>query len=235
MKNTLIQVFALCLILVACSPSESVIQKAIAKTQTAASTNVPSTETPTITPSPTPDLRVIKVDPKEFLLSKDDLPIEAKYYLPNQYWISPHRNVEILQDMGAEDGGKYINATGRIDGWWADYMRGSSKVVAPKEVYNNVIMYQTAAGAQLFITKYGDLNLADGYAEVENASRIGEVSRTYILKKGNTTYYLLDFAYRNYVHRIQAYGLESEVKPEFVMKIAKILLSKLETAPLSAP
>ncbi len=237
--DRLFAAFSLVMFVSACAPSEQAIQTALAKTQEAAPTNtstaVPPTKTPTatVTPSPTPDVRVITADPKEFLLDADDLPREGKYYLPNANWKTPHRNSEILNAWGAEKGGKYINETGRVDGWIVAYKRGSSKVPLPDEVYDNVVLYQTAKGAQYSITKYGDTNLSPDFVEIQSPPAVGDLSRAFLLKKGNTSEYLYYFSYRNYLHVLDIYGLESEVNPKFVEQIAKKLLAKLEDAQLS--
>jgi len=151
-----------------CNPSESSIQTAMAETQqslpTATETFLPtntvtytpeptSTETliptSTVTITPTPDKRIIEIGPEEFLLEKEDLPSEAKYYLPNFTWISPHRNSEVISGWGKEEGQKYLEETGRIDGWGVYYARGTSIVRAPEEIFHNIIQYRTAEGAQL--------------------------------------------------------------------------------------
>jgi hypothetical protein len=232
-------------LILGCQPSQSAISTAIAQTQVAnpTLTNTPlPTPTPTLTPtftpspSPTPDLRVIKAEPKEFLLTAKDLPAEGKYYLPAAGWISPHHNIEIIQDMGAEKGKAYINETGRIDGWWVYYRRGTKRVLLPFEVYDNVIMYQSASGAEIFLNKYeGDNMLSGGFIELESAIKIGENSRTFVKKKDGNINYNITFSYRNYVHRISGYGLEAEVDSEFVENVANLLLKKLIDAPLSSP
>ncbi|MHA1280775.1 MAG: hypothetical protein ACTSQ8_26810 [Candidatus Helarchaeota archaeon] len=120
--------FVIVLLIVACSPSPEAIQEAIAQTQAAevTNTNTPeptftfaleptftSTATNTFTPTltqtltSTPDTRVITIDSKELMLTKEDLPPEAKYYLPNSGWISPHHNSEIISGWGVEEGAKY--------------------------------------------------------------------------------------------------------------------------------
>jgi hypothetical protein len=43
------------------------------------------------------------------------------------------------------------------------------------------------------------------------------------------------FSYRNYLHAVSGWGWEYEVKPEYVEDIARILLAKLQAAPLSNP
>src|SRR5688572_16384046 len=78
-----------------CAPSQeeiqSTVQASVAQTQNAmptvtrlpTDTPVPTvTATITASPSPAPDLRIIQIEPKEFLLQKSDLPQEGKYFLP---------------------------------------------------------------------------------------------------------------------------------------------------------
>ncbi len=253
MKNFYALLFIVVLFGSGCQPSDTAIQTAMAQTQAANPTStftpIPPTETPTttptetptITPSPTPDLRVIQLDPKDFLLQKSDLPLDAKYYLPNETWISPHHNEEIIGGWGVEEGRAYIAETGRIDGWWVAYKRGADTVIAPEEIYDNVILYKTIAGAQLVITKYGDRRVTEGgYTELINPTIIGDLTRVFTKKEMQSSgeyrvEYLIEVSYRNYVHVVSGWGWEHEVKPEYVENIAGILLARLQAAPLSNP
>jgi len=241
MKKLLLVLF-IAIILGACAPSESAVNTAIAQTQAANPTPTftpkPTfTPTPTITPtitpspSPTPDLRVIKIEPKEFLLKADDLPPEGKYYLPASDWISPHHNSEIIQSMGAEKGKAYINETERVDGWIVSYKRRAKNTPLPVEMYDNVIMYQSSNGVAIFMDKYAPIQ---GYIEIETAPTIGDKSQTYMLKKDGNIDYVIIFAYRNYVHRVAGFGLEADVSPTIMENIARLLLKKLQEAPLSS-
>src|SRR5574340_782228 len=155
---------ALILLLAACAPSAEAVQTAIVATQLAAATEAPThtpapTGTPTAPPTPTPDLRVLMIDPRELMLSAEDLPPEGKYILPGQDWAGVLHNQKIINQWGAEEATKYLNATGRVDGWWVDYLRTSSKAAVPEEVYNNVVLYQSAHGAQVALKDYASRNM----------------------------------------------------------------------------
>lgn len=237
-------------------PSESAIQTAIAATErsqpnlvgllaTPTSPPEPSrtpepSSTPTSEPTltPTPDIRVMRVDPKEFLLTKDDLPSEAKYYLPNAGWISPHRNSELISQMGQEEGQRYLEETGRVDGWWGYLKRGTSTVKAPDQMYSNPVMYESAAGAQSART--GDYGFREGMELVETDIELGELTQVWLSKEmqSNGRYwvtYLIDFTYRNYGVSVGGMGYESEVSLDFIEVAARQILAKLEAAPLSNP
>lgn len=197
------------------------------------------TSTPTDTPSPTPDLQVIDADPYTFLLKKEDLPEDANYYLPNSSWISPHRNSEVVGGWGVEEGRLYLEATGRVDGWWASYLRGSSTVIAPEEIYDNVVMYRTSEGAKLTINEHSTCDDPDTeYLELERDLVIGDITRVCMYREmqssgENREWYRIEFVYRNYFHGIVAWGWEKDIRPEYVEEVARTLLAKLEAAPLS--
>jgi hypothetical protein len=237
----------LVLLLPACVPSPSTLQTAIAQTQAANPTStftpIPPTETltktptetPKITHSPTPDLLVLQLNLKDFLLKKSDLPLDANYYLfnRNSIYTIPNEEVEI--------GGAYLAETGRIDGWIIFYERGSNNVVAPESIYDEVILYKTTAGAQLEITKYCDnLVTEEGFTEEINPPEIGDLTRAFLYRKMHASgeyqvTYRIEFSYQNFVHEVNGYGWEHEVKPEFVRNIARILLARLQAATLSNP
>ena len=259
-------------LLTACAsaPSENAIQTAIQQTQAAnptftrtpeptrtptetprpteTATSTPTaTETPTETPTatPTPDLRIIKEDPQNILLKPEDLPKEAQYFLPNSGWISPHRNSEIVSGWGVEKGREYLERTGRIDGWWVYYARGSKAITAPEEIFCNVIMYQTAEGARITVDEYNPMvAIFRGYDDwnyVEDVTL--DVGDTNVLMWNkvmqpngkNKVTYRLEFSHRNYVVVLEVYGWEYDVTIEFLDNTARTMVAKLEAAPLSEP
>lgn len=257
------------LILVACSPSPSntSIETAIAQTEgarpkatdTMIPTNTPEpsptnteiptltptftpepSSTPTTTPSPTPDLRVIDADPKNFLLERDDLPEDARYFLPNAGWISPHRNSEVVSGWGVDEGRDYLAKTGRVDGWVVSYKRGTITVIAPEEIYNNIVMYRSIEGAQLIMTEYSQCRGSrdSDYTLLETDLQIGDMTNVCTDKEmqstgDNRVWIRIEFSYRNYWNAIVGWGWEKEVQLEYVAEVARTLLEKLEAAPLS--
>ncbi len=236
-----------------CQPSETAIQTAMAQTLAANPTStftplpptetptITPTETPTITPSPTPDFRVIVIDPQKFLLSKEDLPLDAKYYLPGPGWISPLHNEEIVSSWTVEKGRAYLAETGRIDAWYVYYKRGSNTLIAPEEITDNVIMYKTAEVAQIVITKYENRRVTEEkFTEINNPPKIGDLTRAFTAKTMQSSgeyrvWYLITFSYKNYVHTVGGWGWEHEVKPEYMENIARVLLARLQAAPLENP
>jgi hypothetical protein len=199
-------------------------------------------ETPTATASPTatPDLRVIELDSKNFLLQSSDLPAASQYYLPNSNRISPHLNTEILSGWGEQEGREYLELTGRIEGWWVWYDRGSQAVRAPENIYHNIIRYETAEGARRAVTDFSISSRNSEYNVVEIAMGFVDVYDAAIRKEtqsnGNNKVWLyISFAYRNYVSTIGGWGWEDEVKTEYLVEIARLSLAKLEAAPLVEP
>jgi len=266
-KLTLIMI--LTLLLSACTSGTptidpSSVQTAIAQTAaanpTATSTQMP-TETPTATltptetatstptststdtPSPTPDLRVIDADPYTFLLKAEDLPKDAHYYLPDSSWISPHRNYEVVSGWTVDKGRAYLAATGRVDGWWVDYERGSNTVIAPEQIYDNPVLFRTIAGAQLLLTKFGtcvnpDLTQGRKYIPVQTELKIGDMTNVCLYREmqsngENWVDLCIEFSYRNVAHGIDGMGREKDVQLDYLATVARTLLAKLEAMPLS--
>jgi len=205
-------------------------------------TNYPTlvpTDTPTPEPSPTPDLRVIDIDPYQILLKKSDCNPDGRYFLPNEGWISPHRNSEVIAGWTVEKGLEYLAETGRIDGWYVYYARGNSNILLPKEVSDNVILFSTISGANLLVNKYEDRMVKEFfYDEIKDPPQIGDLTRAWIKKEinsGGTTeaWYAITFSYRNIIHSISVYGFDKEVKLEDAEYLAKNLLTQLEQIPLS--
>lgn len=198
-----------------------------------------ATATPTETPTPTPDLRVIDINPYDILLAADDLPEDAHYYLPNAGWISPHHNYEIVSSMGSEEGRAYLEATGRVDGWWVYYKLGSTTVIAPDEIWDNPVLFRTAAGAQLLLTEYSNCAKPDTeFIPVTTDLLIGDLTNVCIKREMQPSgkyqvWLLIEFSYRNISHTVGGWGLEQDVQLDYLAAIARTLLAKLEAMPLS--
>jgi hypothetical protein len=266
MKITTLLV-TLVLFLAACSPQvvdPGLVQTAIAQTEASKPTEtlaVPSntpaptttrtetptitstftplpTETPTHTPTPTLDLRVIDIDPQKLLLKTTDLPVNAKYYLPGSEWISPHRNSEILSGMGVDLGREYLNETGRVDGWWVNYGRGMRTVLAPEEIFNNVILFQTAQGAQILLDKYSNCTDAEKFTKIEENLLIGDKTNVCLRRVRqpngeNRINLLVEFTYLNVAHTVGGWGWEKEVELAYIVEIAEKLLKDLQQLELA--
>jgi len=253
-KPISISIAIIFLVMVTCSPTEQAIQEALAKTQTAEATNtkppdptatftlIPTftpTITPTLTPTltSTPDTRVITMDSKDLMLTKEDLPQEAKYYLPNYTWISPHHNSEIISGWGVVEGGNYLEETGRVDGWWVSYKRGTSTVRAPEEIYQNIIQYKTSEGAYLTVSKYPYNRDNPDIKIVESDVLLGDFTNIYVWKEmqSNGEYrinYIIESQYRNYVSIVVGWGWKKEFDLEYVIMIAEIAMDKIKSSPI---
>lgn len=226
------------------------IQTAIAETQavvptlTSINTPVPTlTSTITITPSPTPDLRIINNDPQEFLLKPEDLPREAKYFLPNSGWISPHLNSEVIAGWTVEKGKEYLARTGRINGWWVYYAKGTRTIYAPDEMSCSVVKFKTSQGATLLVTdysyrkRYPNENWEAVDLKIEDLGQVYDVERHVEVTSGGDKKinYCISYAYYNFGVETCGFGLEKDIVPEIIETGARAVLKKLQNAPLVFP
>jgi hypothetical protein len=258
MKKSIV-IFSL-LFLVSCTaqPSENQIQTAIALTQVSIPTEIPTqtltstttptetasptvapTETSTPTSSPTPDLRVIKADPQKFLLKKDDLPVEGKYYIPNSGWMSIHTNEEVISGWTVEEGRNYVIKTGREIGWWVAFLRGTRAVAMPEQIFCQAVRFKTSDGAMLTITELSSNKnkRTENLKNLDIEMDLGDHNEVYLYKEitsGGDYYinYSIEFVYRNYFASVEGYGLEKDVSHEFLEGLARKVLEKLEAAEL---
>jgi len=244
--NKLYILFLIFVIFIAgCQPSETVVQTAIAQTQVAfpTATQIPTdtpmpTSTATIIPSPTPDIRLIDIDPRKLLLQTSDLPNEGKYYLPGEGWTSPLLNSEIISSWTVEKGEAYLAETGRIDGWFVNYKRGSSNVILPEEFYDNVVIYSKIEGSQIVVTKYGDRYITeDSFNEIDTP-QVGDLTRAFKKSETNSSgetrvWIKLIFSYRNVFHDVTVWGWEKEVSLDYAVSVANKLVEGLKQLPLS--
>lgn len=257
-KLILISLVALVLISApGCAPSESAVQTALAKTQAALPTETPTleptatatqlptatntpepTETPTETPTATPDTRVITMDSRDFLMTKDDIPPEGQYILPNSGWISVLSNDDLIREWGREEGLEYLDKSGRIYGWAVMYVRTSETIRAPEQIWHNIIQYKTAEGALLTtVGEFSTIKKNPEYKIIDDNYPLGDVSVIQSKKtlQNNGEYriwYLIDTTYKNYNSRVGGWGWEKEFDLDFVIRLAETMLAKLQSAPL---
>lgn len=187
-----------------------------------------------VTQAPTADLRIVKADSPLLLMNVTDLPREGKYTVLGTDWTGEVNNQAVLDAWGAEEGGKYIDETGRLDGWWIQFNRTASGAALPSAVYDSVAVYKTVAGARLSVQKYAAHGMQT-YTEVQGLQQIGDGARAFALKKGANLDYVLYFSYRNLQHVIETTGPENEATPAFAAQTAMAVLARMQTAPLTTP
>lgn len=244
-------IILIALLLSACGATEAEIQKAIAETESAKATNTvtetlapsdtPTTvPTETFTPSPTPDLRVFNIDPMELLMDRNDMPVDGKYYIPNELWNGPHRNSEVVSGWGVEEGRQYLAASGRVDGWFIGYLRGTSRVLAPEEIYNSSILYSSSEGARLVMEEFSLCARAveeDDYEVVVTDILIGEETSVCLKRtmepSGAKIIMYLEFQYKNVIQDFYFYGWDYEVDLDMLAQVAENVLARMKELELS--
>lgn len=261
MKDLLMVTLCLSIVVTACAPSPEIVATAIAQTETALPTSTPlppptatftftpepPTSTPTETPTSMPDLRVINSDPKEFVCTKQDLPIDGDYreLSPGQgvnigaNLVSHFTNEKVLERYAATGRNimeEFLRNTRRIDGWWVAYEKKTAAYSGFTSIQCIAEKFQSIEGAQLAVRDYNEAEIFsyDKYLYTENTDpQIGDVS----VEVSNTFYsgfivYLIQFSYRNY--RVTITGIGAATVDD-LYSVGEQILIKLEAAPLGEP
>jgi len=175
----------------------------------------------TITPSPSYDLKNLQSNLKSFLLQESDIPLNLEF--SHQYYYFPNNRYE-------NDSAHFVE-TGRIDGWGVRYNKGSLLYDnGAIEITDFVTLYNSSVGAQLEITKYGDVV---GYSEVINPPEIGDITRSFFSIGSTEEQYVIEFSYKNLSHDINIYGhYNDNVNPDLIGNIAHVVLEKLQASTL---
>lgn len=197
-------------------------------------TSLPPTVQPS--PTPTPDLRVIIGKPEDYILQKEDLPDK---YILKPGWSTPHNNSEILSARGVNEGTAYLEATGRIGGWIVYYDLVESTTIAPEVIESYLVMYDNVYGSKIAKSPEWD-TLEENQEIIDIDLVLGEWNRVTIMRErqSNGKYYVwyaIEFIYRNIWTEVMAGGMESDVQHDYVENVARVVLAKLETAPLGEP
>jgi len=209
---------------------------------TATPTEVPTlTPTATFTPEPTPDMRVVDKNPHDLILSTDELPPDGRFYLVSE---SPGRNSEMISGWGADEGARYLEESGRIDGWSKDYLRGTRTVRVPDYLGLNVVIYSKPALGwwDAVSNELGDCSTFKRYTG-KTATRLPDLDLkersvmcvTPVMQSSgkNMLYYEIWAGYRNVDIQVWGYGIEGSFDADWLVNIARIQLQKIEGYPLS--
>jgi hypothetical protein len=210
---------------------------------------------------------VIASSVNDVLCGKEDFPGEGGYYLP-----APDVKSFVFTDEGGGEHtanfytyysqsqflGKlnpiqkrYIQDTGRLDGWWVKYRKSDSSYYAgPLFIECTVEKFKTAEGARLAVLQYNATILKGspswdelGWEYYPDAGiTIGDesavmVNYTSAKSDYNIGYLEIDFSYRNFRVRIRRddSGPSSEINFDAIDYVAEQMLKKLEGQVLSAP
>ena len=213
-------------------------------TLTPTSTSTP-TQTPTSTPTmtATPDMRIIDVDPQKLLCTDKDLPIEGKYYIPNEGWMSINTNNEVISMWGVEKGREYVIQTGRVTGWWVARKRDYKGVRLPEEIDCGVYTFKTAQGAQLAMTEFNSVKTQKGTngKYVDKIMLLGDKNLVTVFHNvdsgGNkNTEYEIYFTYRNLMISVIGYSQrEDDVSHDVIEAIARKMLDRIAALPVVSP
>jgi hypothetical protein len=211
------------------------------------------TPVPSLTPlpssTPTPDLRIINAPAQNFKLTLDDLPrgytivfipicgdtYDPQCGLASDRIEGPNLNYEVLQEYGTEKGGRYINDTLRVEGWYVYYYYEYSYNAYPRVIMSNVIRFASVAGAREYMRTYANYLSPVRYTEVLGYPQTGDSSRAFIRQFYGDKYLVYEFSYKNIVQRIWFGGTEQNIAPNLIQDLSFRALLKLQAADLSAP
>jgi len=226
------------LLLAGCS-SQVVVVTATPEPATVAPPTSTPQPTETLTPvPPTPDLRVIDLDPRRMVMPKHLLPAEGKFFLADE---TPNRNSEIISARGADEGARYLEETGRVDGWIVLYSRGTRTARVPEYVQAIAVLFETSDGPD-FLFEEGDSapcgDSSEGYSLVRDDLALGDRSALCVWKEmqpsgRNFVILRAQLAYRNVYVGIYAGGLEDTFDEDWVVALAEGQLEFLQTLELA--
>ncbi len=231
---TLLFVFVFAL--AACSSDEP----APAEPDTTTSDPAPAEDVPA---EPTAMPIVQPIDTEQFIknlgtyvLRPDDLPNE--YRLPPGSE-TPFSNLVLIQKIGELQAKRYIDATGRLDGWAILMERTNKEDLAPFTFESTVEIFPTVEGAQLALTPdwfkaYLDEENVPNW--VEGVCDLGDQCLLYYYETVDAANvaqlrYEVAFSYKNAMVWVMGRGLDIDVKQGYVLDAAAAVLAKIEKAP----
>jgi len=239
-KKPLILLTAAFLAACAPKPDEVEVTRVVVATSepATASPTVQPTEEPIATPTPapsptaTPDIRVINSAPRAVILTKQELPPEGKFYLYDE---TPHRNSEIIAGWGADQGARYLDESGRVDGWTIGYARGTTTTRVPETLEINAIVYKSVDGPRITEDVLG--RCSEDWTPLEDP-KIGDDSDLCIWREmqpsgKNFIGYELNVSIHNIRVQLWAFGFEDSFDLEWLLLVAQLQADKIRALPLS--
>jgi hypothetical protein len=224
----------------------------------ACSTQVPPvvTDAPPIVSTPTaisnlPEAQVEETappetgrfDPEAFASSLGDYVLRPTD-LPNAYRVPEDgekriSNLGVIQNIGEVKGKHYIVQTGRVDGWYLQLERRRKEEIIPGVMESAIELFESSEGAKLALSPewfqayqdednpptwiedgcdIGDQCLFFYYQSIDPATEVTKLE------------YDVAFVYKNVMVWVLGRGLDIDVKPEYVLKAAEAVYTRLEQA-----
>lgn len=165
--------------------------------------------------------------------------------LPNEYRALSGEeihatNLYLVQTMGELPAKRYINATGRLDGWSLSLERVNKADIVPGNIQSSIEVFPTVEGAQTALTPdwYKAYQDEENKPEfVEGVCNLGDKCLLYFYETKDpasdlvTIRYEVAFAYKNVVVWVMARGLDIDIKQGYLLDAGAKILAKLEAAP----
>jgi hypothetical protein len=188
---------------------------------------------PSRTPSPTPDTRVIIEEPMKFLCEGWDVRGTFR-------GVYPQPNSGIVKETNADAGYSFIEETGRMDGFTVAYYNPASPNNNFADWYTcSIERFVTGEGAHIALNDYFyKPEYADNWDRSRLDPRLGEEGFVLLAKEhkaagsGKAEQHVR-FRYRNFIVDIGADGWDHEMDLDYLIDVAKLVVSRLETAYLS--
>lgn len=225
----------------AADPTESVSQPDPTDVPPASPTPEPlptATEPPA--PEPTADLRTIALGPENFICEKADLPESGSGYILPVNGDFHFDNDYLSTYFGVNKAKEVLENTSRLDGWNRSFEKINGGDDLPDSINCNFHQFQTAEGAQLFLSEYSGFNNIPEYIELGSPPDGADFGYSYHENFENpglpdTRFYVFIFTYRNYFIQIFGGGTDGLVENTAIEYTTYSILTKLQNAPLEAP
>jgi hypothetical protein len=176
---------------------------------------------------------------RKFIPELNDLPNLARYRICNGCE-DIVTNQEIIWSWGKAKADRYIDETGRINGWSIQYERGSLEVYAPEVLTLSVQIYNNSAGASLMIKNFNAMQVFPEQGWVQEQCRVDLIRDCIYLKKTRLDHggheiviSRLYFSYHNLVGVVTGEGWPEDVVPEILEATAHKMYQKMSASPLT--
>lgn len=177
----------------------------------------------------------------DYVLRPEDMPNQYKIVVDGEQHLT---NLRVINSVGEVQGKRYIAATYRLDGWSLELERVNKEELIPYTMYSQIEVFETSDGAQ---TAFGPdwfpaYNIEDDSVTpsfIENGCDYGDACVMYLFEKLDpateltTLQYEVAFVYKNVIAKVMGRGLDFDMKPDYIVEAAGILVDKIDVAPMA--
>ena len=174
----------------------------------------------------------------DYVLRSEDMPNQYRLVADGEQHIT---NMKVINTVGEVQGKRYMAATNRLDGWSLELERVNKDELIPYTIFSQIEVFETTDGAQIafspdwfpaYTDEENELSWIEDGCDMADACVVYYSEKLDPATELTTLEYNIAFVYKNVLAQVLGRGLDFDMKSEYVVEAAEILLDKIDAAPM---